>query len=64
MGIHPFVAKLRMNKARSCDRRALEGVIDLCAATDSAMKSNATDEYVLLERLIAQASQLRKRRVF
>lgn len=64
MGIHPFVAKLRMNKARSCDRRALEGVIDLCATTDSAMKSNATDEYVLLERLIAQASQLRKRRVF
>lgn len=64
MGIHPFVAKLRMNKARSSDRRALEGVIDLCAETDAAMKSNAVDEYVLLERLIAQASQLRKRRVF
>ena len=64
MGIHPFVAKLRMNKARSCDRRALEGAIELCAATDSALKSNATDEYVLLERLIVQVSQLRKRRIF
>ena len=62
MGIHPYVAKLRMNRARSCDRRALEGIVDLCAATDAAMKSSGADEYVLLERLIAQASQLRRKR--
>ena len=64
MGIHPYVAKLRMGKARSCDRRAIEEVIDLCAEADAAMKSNGIDEYVLLERLIAQTSQLRKRRIF
>lgn len=64
MGIHPYVAKIRMNKAKVCDRRAIESVVELCAATDSAMKSGATDEYVLLERLIAQASQIRKRRIF
>ena len=62
LGIHPYVAKLRMNRARNCDRRAIEAIIDLCAATDTAMKSSGADEFVLLERLIAQSSQLRKKR--
>ena len=64
LGIHPFVAKLRMEKAKAADRRALEGIIELCATADAAMKSSAADEFILLERLIVQASQLRKRRVF
>ncbi len=61
LGIHPYVAKLRMARARICDRRALEEIIDLCAATDSAMKTSAADEYVLLERLIARTSQARRK---
>jgi DNA polymerase-3 subunit delta len=64
LGIHPYVAKLRMAKAKLCDRRAIEGIIDLCAETDEVLKSSQSDEYILLERLIIQASQYRKRKIF
>ena len=64
LGMHPYVCKLRMAKAKDCDRRALDGIIGLCAETDAALKSSAADEYVLLERLIVQAAQYRKRKVF
>lgn len=59
LGMHPYVAKLRMARARSCDRRMLEEVIELCAVTDSSIKTSAADEYVLLERLISRVSQTR-----
>ena len=64
LGLHPYVAKTRMAKAKMCDRAALEAIIKLCADTDAALKSSAVDGYILLERLIVQASQLRKRKVF
>ncbi len=64
LGLHPYVAKLRMAKAKACERQALEDVIMLCADTDEALKSSPLDDYILLERLIVQASQLRKRKVF
>ncbi|MBQ8508776.1 MAG: DNA polymerase III subunit delta [Clostridia bacterium] len=64
LGMHPYVAKLRMGKARACERAALEAAIDLCAETDAALKSSPLDEYVLLERLIVQASALRRKKVF
>ena len=64
LGLHPYVAKTRMAKAKSCERAALEAIIDLCAETDEALKSSALDDYILLERLIIQVSQYRKRKVF
>ncbi|MCI8388848.1 MAG: DNA polymerase III subunit delta [Clostridiales bacterium] len=64
LGLHPYVAKIRMAKAKDCDRRALEGVIDLCSDTDMALKTTAIEPYVLLERLIVQVSQYRKRKIF
>ncbi len=63
-GIHPYVAKIRMAKAKACERQALEDVIELCAETDELLKSSPLDGYILLERLIIQASQFRKRKVF
>ncbi len=62
--MHPYVAKTRMAKARACERVALEGIIRLCAETDEALKSSAVDQFVLLERLIVGASQMRRRKVF
>ncbi len=62
--MHPYVAKTRMAKAKTCERAALEEIIRLCAETDGALKSSAVDQFVLLERLIVGASQLRKRKVF
>ena len=62
--MHPYVAKMRMAKARACERAALEGIIRLCAEADEAIKSSAVDSFVLLERLIVGASQMRKRKVF
>lgn len=63
-GLHPYMAKLRMAKARTIEKQALEAVIELCAETDEALKSSFADDYILLERLIVRASQLRKRKVF
>lgn len=63
-GLHPYVAKMRMAKAKSCDRQALDAIIELCAETDETLKSSALDDYILLERLIVQASQYRRRKVF
>ena len=64
LGLHPFVAKLRMTKAKMCDERALTAVIRLCADTDAALKSGSADDYLMLERLIIQAGLLRNRRVW
>ena len=64
LGLHPFVAKLRMTKAKLCDERALSAVIRLCADTDAALKSGSADDYLMLERLIIQAGLLRNRRVW
>jgi len=64
LGLHPYVAKTRMAKAKSLERAAIEEIIELCAETDEALKSSALDDYLLLERLIVGASQLRKRKVF
>ncbi len=63
-GLHPYVAKLRMQKAKSCEKQALEEIISLCARTDEMLKSAPIDEYILLERLIVQAALFRKRKVF
>ena len=64
LSMHPYIAKLRMAKAKACEKAALEAVIGLCANTDAALKSSAVDDYVLLERLIVCASQYRRRKVF
>ncbi len=64
IGLHPYVAKLRLAKAKLIERQALEEILALCAETDAALKSTSADEYVLLERLIATASTIRKRKVF
>lgn len=63
-GMHKYVAKMRMAKAKACERAALEGIIKLCSETDEALKSSAVEQYILLERLIVGASQYRKRKVF
>ena len=63
-GMHPYVAKLRMAKARTVEKQALEAIISLCSQTDSMLKSSSADNYILIERLIIRASQLRKRKVF
>ena len=63
-GLHQYVAKLRMAKAKNCDYRMLEAIIELCAATDAQLKSSYVSDYLLLERLIVEASQYRKRKVF
>ena len=52
-----------MQKAKNCERQALADIIDLCTATDAALKSSPLDDYILLERLIVQASSHRKRKV-
>ena len=57
------MAKIRMQKAKSCERQALADIIELCAQTDAALKSSPLDDYILLERLIVQASSHRKRKV-
>lgn len=64
IGMHPYVAKMRMARAKQCDRRALTEIIELCAEADESLKSSSADGYLLLERLIVTASQLRKRKVF
>lgn len=64
MNLHKYVAKIRMAKAKACERAALEGIIKLCSETDEALKSSAVEQYILLERLIVGASQYRKRKVF
>ena len=63
LGISAYPAKLRAAKAKLCTKGALEAIIELCAATDSAMKSTAADEFVLLERLIVLAADYRKRNI-
>ncbi|MBO5217935.1 MAG: DNA polymerase III subunit delta [Clostridia bacterium] len=63
LGLHPYVAKIRMQKAKSCERQALADIIELCAQTDAALKSSPLDDYILLERLIVQASSHRKRKI-
>ena len=64
LSMHPYMAKIRMAKARTIDKQALEAVIGLCAETDTALKSSSADNYLLIERLIIRASQTRKRKVF
>lgn len=64
LGINPYVAKIRMAKAKSCEKAALEEIIFLCAKTDEDLKSLPLDEYLLLERLIVQSFNYRKRKVF
>ena len=63
LGISLYPAKLRAAKARLCTKGALEAIIGLCADTDSAMKSTAADDYILLERLIVMAAEYRKRNI-
>ena len=63
-GLHPYVAKIRMAKAKMCDRKMLEAIIALCSDTDASLKSSSVDDYLKLERLIVQASQYRKRKIF
>lgn len=63
-GLHPYVAKIRMAKAKECDRRALEHIISLMAETDAELKTGSADEYILIERLIVRAAQYRRKRVF
>lgn len=62
--LHPYVAKLRMARARTLEKQALEAVIRLCTETDEALKSSPLDGYLLLERLIVRAAQTRKKKVF
>jgi len=64
LGLHPYVAKIRMAKAKTCERQALEEIIDLCTKTDEMLKSSPVDSYILLERLIVQTCGQRKRKVF
>ncbi len=64
LGLHPYVAKLRMAKAKTCERQALSRIIELCYETDRALKTSSPDDYLLLERLIVTASQCRKKKVF
>ncbi len=64
LGIHPYIAKLRMAKAKTCERQALSEIIGLCYETDGALKSSPLEGYLLLERLIVTASQYRKKKVF
>ena len=64
LSMHPYVAKLRMAKAKACEKAALEAAISLCTDTDAALKSSPLDEYILLERLIVGVSQYRKRKIF
>ncbi len=64
LSLHPYVAKLRMARAKACERAALSEIIELCAKTDETLKSSPLDGYLLLERLIVTASQLRKKKVF
>lgn len=64
LALHPYVAKLRMARAKACEKMALSEVIELCAETDETLKSSPLDGYLLLERLIITASQLRKKKVF
>ncbi len=64
LGMKPYPAKLRMAKARTIEKQAIEAIIELCAETDEALKSSFANDYILLERLIVRASQLRKRKVF
>ncbi len=64
LGLHPYVAKIRMTRAKSCEKAALEEIISLCAETDEALKSMPLDEYLLLERLVVRSFQYRKRKVF
>jgi len=63
-GMHAYAAKLRMAKAKSCSRQTLCDIIALCAEIDESLKRSSVDDYLLLERLIVQASQYRKRNVF
>ncbi len=63
MGIHPYVAKTRMAKAKSLEREMIEDILSLCAETDEALKLSAAFDYLLIERLIVTAAQLRKRKV-
>lgn len=64
LGLHPYVAKLRMTRAKACEKQAIEAVFELCLETDGTLKSNSVNDYLLLERLIVRASQLRKKKVF
>ena len=63
LGLSVYPAKLRAAKAKLCSKGALESIIELCAATDGAMKSSAVDNYILLERLIVMAAEYRKRNI-
>ncbi len=64
LGMHPYVAKMRMARAKTCEKAALEEIISLSAETDEALKSMPLDEYLLLERLVVRSFQSRKRKVF
>ncbi len=64
LGLHPYVAKIRMAKAKAADRRALEAAIDLLYEADEMLKTSSADEYILLERMISQGSQIRRKKVF
>ena len=63
-GMHPFVAKLRMARANSCDIRALSAIIEKCSDVDEALKTSPSDDYISLEKLIIQVALYRKRKVF
>lgn len=63
-GMHPFVAKLRMARAASCDIRALSAIIEKCSNVDEILKTSPSDDYITLEKLIIQIALYRKRKVF
>lgn len=61
---HPYMAKVRMAKSKTCEKQAIEGVLGLSKETDEVLKSSSVGDYILLERLIIGAAQLRKKKVF
>jgi len=63
LGIHPYGAKTRMAKAKTLEREIIEDILKLCAETDEALKLSAAYDYLLIERLIVTAAQLRKRKI-
>lgn len=64
LGLHPYVAKIRMARAKACEKAALGEIISICAETDEALKTMPLDEYLLLERLVIRSFRSRKRKVF
>ncbi len=62
LNMNPYTAKIRMQKARQCDRKVLEELISLCQEAVEALKSFSVDDYLVIERLIVKATAVRKRK--